>query len=185
MFGTEAARPSRAPGTTPRSGLHGPDRGVRKSKGLPLALASSYAVVSCEFVPLAWRRTSFAVATYLYVRAGEGNAFTWADVELDRRVVHIHSKRRPRDRRLEADEDERGASSADRARASSAPSGDAQGDEREGEGARHRLDRSQALAPATLTMPQARRQSTPRRPHDERRHAEGDDVLISARPASR
>jgi integrase len=30
------------------------------------------------------------LATYLYARAGEVNALTWGDVDLERGVVHIH-----------------------------------------------------------------------------------------------
>jgi integrase len=72
----------------PALGIHGPDRGVRKSK-VYLWPSEFLRLVSCVDVPLVWRRT-FTVATYLYVRAGEGNALDWSDVDLDRRVVHIH-----------------------------------------------------------------------------------------------
>ncbi len=72
----------------PAAGLHGPDRGVRKSK-VYLWPTEFLRLVSCWEVPLAWRR-AFAVTTYLYARAGEVNALTWDDVDLDRRVAHIH-----------------------------------------------------------------------------------------------
>jgi integrase len=72
----------------PAQGVHGPDRGVRKSKQY-LYPAEFLALVSCEDVPLKWRQ-AFAVVTYLYARAGEGNALQWEDLDLDRSVVHIH-----------------------------------------------------------------------------------------------
>jgi integrase len=72
----------------PAAGVHGPDRGIRKAKQY-LYPSELLALVSCRDVPLEWRR-AFAVATYLYARAGEANALTWEDVDLDRAVVHIH-----------------------------------------------------------------------------------------------
>jgi integrase len=73
----------------PALGVHGPDRGARKAK-VYLWPSEFLDLVSCADVPLEWRR-AFAVTTYLYARAGEVNALTWDDVDLDRRVVHIHS----------------------------------------------------------------------------------------------
>jgi integrase len=32
----------------------------------------------------------FAIATYLYARAGEVNALRWEDVDLERAIVHLH-----------------------------------------------------------------------------------------------
>lgn len=72
----------------PAAGLHGPDCGVRKSK-VYLWPTEFLQLVSCLDVPLEWRR-AFAVTTYLYARAGEVNALTWADVDIERGVVHIH-----------------------------------------------------------------------------------------------
>ena len=72
----------------PASGVHGPDRGVRKAK-VYLWPSEFLKLVSCADVPLRWRR-AFAVTTYLYVRAGEGNALEWSDVDLERRVVRMH-----------------------------------------------------------------------------------------------
>jgi integrase len=46
------------------------------------------ALMTCREVPLEWRRL-YAVATYLYLRPGELRALTWADVDLDARVVHV------------------------------------------------------------------------------------------------
>jgi integrase len=72
----------------PATGVHGPDRGVLKAK-VYLWPTELLALVSCADVPLHWRR-AFAITTYLYARAGEANALTWEDVDLDRRVIHIH-----------------------------------------------------------------------------------------------
>ena len=72
----------------PAAGVQGPDTGVRKAK-VYLWPSEFLALVSCERVPLAWRRM-FAIATYLYARAGEVNALRWEDVNLERGVVHIH-----------------------------------------------------------------------------------------------
>jgi integrase len=47
------------------------------------------ALVSCERVPLDDRRT-YALAVYLYPRAGELAALTWQDVDLATGRVHIH-----------------------------------------------------------------------------------------------
>ncbi len=40
-------------------------------------------------MPLPWRRV-FALAVYLYPRAGELEALEWEDIELERGVIHIH-----------------------------------------------------------------------------------------------
>jgi hypothetical protein len=62
--------------------VHGPDRGAQRSKAY-LYPSGLVAPVACEDVPLRWRRM-FALATYLYARAGEINALTW-------RVAPIYS----------------------------------------------------------------------------------------------
>lgn len=73
----------------PANGVHAPDRGADKSK-VYLYPAELSALVTCRDVPKRWRRM-FAITTYLYARAGEVNALTWADVDLDHGVVHIHA----------------------------------------------------------------------------------------------
>ncbi len=73
----------------PARGVHGPDRGVSRTK-VYLYPSEFSALVACEAVPLRWRRM-FAVTTYLYARAGEVNALVWGDVDLERGVVHIHA----------------------------------------------------------------------------------------------
>lgn len=45
--------------------------------------------MACDDVPVKWRRT-FAVTTYLYLRAGEANALSWEDIDLDHGAVHVH-----------------------------------------------------------------------------------------------
>ncbi len=72
----------------PAAGVHGPDRGARRAK-VYLYPEEFLQLVACPDVPLRWRRM-FALTTYLYARAGEVNALTWADVDLERGVVHIH-----------------------------------------------------------------------------------------------
>ncbi len=65
-----------------------PDRGGRKAK-VYLWPSEFLALVSCDLVPLAWRRI-FALATYLFPRAGELEALEWADFDVERGIVHIH-----------------------------------------------------------------------------------------------
>jgi integrase len=72
----------------PAISVHGPDRGVHKAK-VYLWPSEFLVLVSCALVPFAWRR-AFAIATYLYARAGELNALMWEDIDLDRFVIHIH-----------------------------------------------------------------------------------------------
>jgi integrase len=72
----------------PAISVHGPDRGVHKAK-VYLWPSEFLSLVSCADVPLVWRR-AFAITTCLYARAGEVNALSWEDVDLERRVVHIH-----------------------------------------------------------------------------------------------
>lgn len=72
----------------PTLGVEGPDRGVRKAK-VYLYPSEFLALVRCERVPLAWRRT-FAMAVYVYARAGELAALEWSAVDLTNGVIHIH-----------------------------------------------------------------------------------------------
>ena len=65
-----------------------PDRGARKGK-VYLYPNELLSLVSCELVPLAWRRI-FALATYVFPRAGELEALEWSDVDVERGIVHIH-----------------------------------------------------------------------------------------------
>ena len=72
----------------PALNVHGPERGALRSK-VYLYPSEVDALLSCSDVPLRWRRM-FAITTYLYARAGEINALTWDDVDLERGIVHIH-----------------------------------------------------------------------------------------------
>jgi integrase len=73
----------------PSHAVRGPDRGDDKAK-VYLYPSEFSKLMECADVPLRWRRM-FAVTTYLYARAGEVNALTWDDVDLERGVVHIHA----------------------------------------------------------------------------------------------
>jgi len=73
----------------PADGIAGPDRGVRKAKTY-LWPSEFLTLVSCERVPLRWRRL-FALAVYTYARAGELAALEWVgDVDLDHGTIHVH-----------------------------------------------------------------------------------------------
>ena len=82
------ARALRVRSDSPCAGVRGPDRGVMKAK-VYLYPSEFVALVSCEAVPLAWRRL-FALAVYLFARAGELEALRWEDVDLARGIIHIH-----------------------------------------------------------------------------------------------
>jgi len=74
----------------PIDGVAGPDRGTKKAKTY-LWPSEFLALVSCERVPLRWRRL-FALAVYTYARAGELAALEWpgGDVDLEHGTMHIH-----------------------------------------------------------------------------------------------
>jgi integrase len=65
-----------------------PDRGVKKAKQF-LYPSEFLALMNCERVPIGWRRM-FAVAVYLFPRAGELEVLEFSDLELERGQVHIH-----------------------------------------------------------------------------------------------
>jgi integrase len=72
----------------PATGVQPPDRGVSKAKQY-LYPSELLALVSCERVPLRWRRV-FALGAYLYVRPGELEALRWQDVDLEHGIIHVH-----------------------------------------------------------------------------------------------
>lgn len=72
----------------PATLVRGPDEGVVKSKAY-LYPAEFLALVSCERVPIRWRRL-IAISVYAYPRAGELEALGLEDVDLVARVLHIH-----------------------------------------------------------------------------------------------
>ena len=74
--------------TDPASGVRGPDRGTKKSK-VYLYPSELLKLVSCERVPIRWRRL-FSITTYLYLRAAEVRGLDWGDFDLEHRLVFIH-----------------------------------------------------------------------------------------------
>jgi integrase len=72
----------------PATGVQPPDRGVSKAKQY-LYPSELLTLVSCERVPLRWRRV-FALGAYLYMRPGELEALRWEDVDLDHGIIHVH-----------------------------------------------------------------------------------------------
>lgn len=72
----------------PTLGVAPPDRGAVKAKQF-LFPSEMAALLACEAVPLQWRRT-FALATYLMLRASELEALGWDDLDLEHGVAHIH-----------------------------------------------------------------------------------------------
>jgi integrase len=72
----------------PALGVRGPDRGVTKARQY-LYPSEFLALVSCERVPLRWRRL-FALGAYTYARTGELAALRWEDVDVEHGVLHIH-----------------------------------------------------------------------------------------------
>lgn len=74
--------------SNPAADVRGPDRGVKKAKQY-LYPNEFAAVMTSPNVTLDWKR-SIAIATYLYVRAGELRALTWSDVDVERGIVHVH-----------------------------------------------------------------------------------------------
>lgn len=72
----------------PALGVSGPDEGVKKSKSY-IFPSEFLAVLSCERVPIRWRRL-FTVAVYTYARASELEALECEDIDLEHRLIHIH-----------------------------------------------------------------------------------------------
>jgi integrase len=78
----------RVRGDNPCIGVEGPDRGENREKQW-LYPAEFLALVSCETVPLRWRRL-YTLLAYLYVRPGELTVLDWeTDVDLEVGTVHI------------------------------------------------------------------------------------------------
>lgn len=72
----------------PTDGIRGPDRGAEKQKAY-LYPNEFLQLVSCEDVPLRWRR-SIAIAVYLYARAGELHALEFGGaLDVERGIVEI------------------------------------------------------------------------------------------------
>jgi integrase len=75
----------------PAAGVLGPDRGARTVKQY-LYPSEFLKFVSCEDVPLVWRR-AVAIAIYVFPRAGELRVLRWEDVDLAHGTIHIHRAR--------------------------------------------------------------------------------------------
>jgi integrase len=72
----------------PADGVAGPDAAAKKAKTY-LWPSEFLTVAQSDRVPLRWRRL-FALAIYMYGRAGEITALHWPDVDLDHGTIHIH-----------------------------------------------------------------------------------------------
>ena len=72
----------------PSVDVRGPDEGVKKSKSY-IFPAEFRALISCERVPIRWRRL-FTLAVYTYTRAAELEALELEDIDFERRLIHIH-----------------------------------------------------------------------------------------------
>jgi integrase len=73
--------------TNPTDKVKAPDRGARKAKQY-LYPSEFERLVSCKAVDIAFR-TLYAAAVYTYARAGELEALTWDDVDLEHGAIHI------------------------------------------------------------------------------------------------
>jgi integrase len=71
----------------PAEGLEGPDAGIPQ-KRQHLYPSEFLAFVSCEDVPLRWRRL-VTIALYTGLRAGELRALLWSDVDLEHRRIDV------------------------------------------------------------------------------------------------
>jgi integrase len=68
--------------------VEGPDSGEKRAKQW-LYPDEFLQLVSCATLPLRWRRI-YALATYLFTRAGELEVLDWADVDLAHGRIRIH-----------------------------------------------------------------------------------------------
>ena len=72
----------------PAAGVRGPERGDAKAK-VYLYPSEFLQLVTCQGVSLRWRRI-YAMAVYVYTRAGEQEALECEDLDLVHGSVHIH-----------------------------------------------------------------------------------------------
>jgi integrase len=68
--------------------VRGPDRGVTRAKQY-LYPSELLRLVSCDGIDVAYRRL-YVAAIYIFARAGELEALTWDDVDMEHRVIHIN-----------------------------------------------------------------------------------------------
>jgi integrase len=71
----------------PAAGVEGPDRGAKKEKQW-LYPTEFEALVSCDRVPLRWRRL-YTLLAYTYLRPNELSVLDWSDVDLDVGTIHV------------------------------------------------------------------------------------------------
>ena len=90
----------------PAKDVAGPESGDEREKQF-LYPNEFLRLVSCEDVPLRWRR-AVALAVYLFPRAGELRALRWDDVDLEHGTVHIHQAFERRSRETKATKTRRG-----------------------------------------------------------------------------
>ncbi len=91
MFGDACrskARALRVRRDNPAEHVRGPDVGTVKAQAY-LYPSEFLALVSCERVPIRWRRL-FTAAVYTYARAAELEALGPEDVDVERKLLHIH-----------------------------------------------------------------------------------------------
>jgi integrase len=72
----------------PARDVLGPDRGERRSRAY-LWPSEFLRLVSCEAVPLEWRRV-YTLAVYFYARSGEVRGISWPDLDLEQRGANVH-----------------------------------------------------------------------------------------------
>lgn len=72
----------------PAEHVQAPERGEKKEKQY-LWPSEFLALVQCEQVPRRWR-VLFALAVYVYARAGEVEALSWEDISFETGTIHIH-----------------------------------------------------------------------------------------------
>jgi len=80
-------RDLRARDDNPTTGVRGPDRGAHKAKQY-LYPSEFTTLVGCAELPYSWRAL-YAIAVGTFARAGEIEALTWDDVDLDHGTIHI------------------------------------------------------------------------------------------------
>ncbi len=77
--------------SNPIRDVEGPNRGAHRAHPY-LYPSEVLTFVSCDDVPLMWRR-AVALGIYTYARAAELRALRWADVDLEHGTIHVHRAR--------------------------------------------------------------------------------------------
>ncbi len=77
--------------SSPASGVRGPNKGAEKGHTY-LYPDEFLKLVSCEAVPLRWRRL-FTLAVYIFGRANELDELHWSDIDLDHGTISIARSR--------------------------------------------------------------------------------------------